>query len=384
MLIDNVNYEPKFETVMQLIFGNIAIVNEISEGSFDELLGTGLSFVTRDGCYLSANGGLYIPNNSKDTRSKVDIFKRQGEYLKAVAETESSIKQIYSDLASAEEELVAIEKQFDLKKHGQLQAKNEILTQNICALKRDFRTIAANQLEVEDSIAVCRANLLTLELMKKSFEIELKEEISTDLSDEEQQMLTELNEQITEVQLERYEIIGQIADLDINLSNDRWEHFTGKLEKIKLDLENISYEERNRSDFEAMIEDLEHKQSTVQDMIDQMQREIQTNMEEVARLQLLVTQMQPEYEKWMQNKLDLEEKWQRHSWDLNLIAAQIEKLHEEPKVNEQSVEELNSTAYQHAIAKFDGLEINEVSNISNSYYSLVSIAFLILFNIAKF
>ncbi|KAL7744092.1 hypothetical protein ACLKA6_009078 [Drosophila palustris] len=297
-MISKLKYDEQHDKALRYIFGKTLICRNL-ERATELAKSTGLDCVTLDGDQVSSKGSL-TGGYFNTSRSRLEMQKKRTEYTQQITEFEKKLSKLRNELKSTENNINSIvsEMQKTETKQGKSKDVFEKVQGEIRLMKEELVRIEKYRAPKERSLAQCKASLEAMNSTKSSLEAELKQELMSTLSVQDQREIDQLNDDIRRLNQENKEAFTQRMQLEVRknkLDNLLINNLFRRRDELIQALQEISVEDRKRKLNNCKTElvstekrikkvnaDLEEIEKRVNEAV-QLQKELQLELETHVR-----------------------------------------------------------------------------------------------------
>ncbi|CAH1957936.1 unnamed protein product [Acanthoscelides obtectus] len=335
-IITKLMYDPKFEKVMQFIFGRTMLCRDM-ETSVKIAKSKGLDCVTLEGDRAESKGvltgGYFNPH-----RSRLAIVKNHREVLGQHRERRFELEQLKEEILKHQVLLDNIVSEIEKTESKITKAKATYDEKNAEKqfLREELSNIEKNMGQKELLLTQCKSDLEVIQVTKEMLEAEMEHDMLSQLSVEDQQELKSLNSDIQRLQQEikqavatRLKLEGEKNKLENLLTNNLMK----RKNKVLNTLEEMSLEDKHHQLANAKT-DLEEIDSKINEII----QELGTMEKKVKEMENRMKNVRDQLEGLKKQEREIKNQIEEDAKQLEKLANKQTQL--EHKINE-SMEKIN-------------------------------------------
>lgn len=340
-LIFSLQFEDKFETVINSIFGKTLVCKnlECASNAVDRYK---LNCITLSGAKISKSGDV-AGGYKKNYKSMIVAYKARSKILEKIRETEEELKGIEEEFKRVEKEanenLTEITKlEVKLIKANDIQ-KN--VGEEIERLREQLRDVERNCEETEKILNDFATDLEIIRGNKGHLENELQQDLLSQLSDEDQRQFEEVNYLIVELSCEKKKLVDQLIDLSgekyrveklVKKEILKKKKLEERLEELKVGIDKFNVELRMTKE---EIEEIKNKIKEINKRIDE---------EKITDLVKVKIKFEEDLKKKLEIKEEILENFRALNFSVNELEAKIKNYEEEIAAQKEKLNTLGSVA----------------------------------------
>nr|XP_036227960.1 structural maintenance of chromosomes protein 3 isoform X1 [Bactrocera oleae] len=248
-MLSKLKYDEQHDKALRYIFGKTLICRNL-ERATELAKSTGLDCVTLDGDQVSSKGSL-TGGYFNTSRSRLEIQKKRSEYTQQIRDFEKELSKLRNEIKQTENSInsVVSEMQKTETKQGKTKDIFEKLQGEIRLMKEELLRIEKYRSTRERSASQCKASLEAMNSTKAGLEAELKQELLSSLSVQDQREIDQLNDDIRKLNQENKEAFTQRMQLEVvknKLDNLLTNNLFRRRDELITALQEISVEDRKR------------------------------------------------------------------------------------------------------------------------------------------
>lgn len=248
-MLSKLKYDEQHDKALRYIFGKTLICRNL-ERATELAKSTGLDCVTLDGDQVSSKGSL-TGGYFNTSRSRLEIQKKRSEYSQQIRDFEKELSKLRNEIKQTENSInsVVSEMQKTETKQGKTKDIFEKLQGEIRLMKEELLRIEKYRSTRERSATQCKGSLEAMNSTKAGLEAELKQELLSSLSVQDQREIDQLNDDIRKLNQENKEAFTQRMQLEVvknKLDNLLTNNLFRRRDELITALQEISVEDRKR------------------------------------------------------------------------------------------------------------------------------------------
>lgn len=248
-MISKVRYDKKVEVVMKFIFGKTLICRSL-EVATSIAKGKNLDCITLEGDQVSHKGSL-TGGYFDSRRSRLELHKSHSTLTQEIAEQKTKLEEHLKKLSDVEAQINQIVS--EMQKSETKNSKNKDIFDKMKAdirlLKDELSTIERSRQPKERSLMSHESSLRSMESSQESFTNEIQQDLTTQLTPQDQQQVDILMEEIRKLTQENKEAFSKRMHLEAQknkLENLLNNNLCRRRDELEAALHEISIEERQQ------------------------------------------------------------------------------------------------------------------------------------------
>lgn len=248
-MISKVKYDKKVEVVMKFIFGKTLICRSL-EVATSLAKGKNLDCITLDGDQVSHKGSL-TGGYFDSRRSRLELHKTHATLTKEISEQKSKLEEHLKKLTDVETQInqIVSEMQKSETKNSKNKDTFDKMKADIRLLKDELSTIERSRQPKERSLMSHESSLRSMESSQESFTNEIQQDLTTQLTPQDQQQVDILMEEIRKLTEENKAAFSKRMHLEAQknkLENQLNNNLCRRRDELEAALHEISIEERQQ------------------------------------------------------------------------------------------------------------------------------------------
>jgi len=336
-MISVMRYDKKFEVVMKFIFGKVLICRSL-EVATQLARSTHLDCITLSGDQVSHKGSL--TGGYFDTRrSRLDLHKTHTNLVKEIEDQKDALDNHHKKLADVESQINQIisEMQKAETKNSKNKDTFDKMKTDIRLLKDELATNERSRQPKERSLLSHESSLRSMESFEESLKNELQQDLLTHLSSQDQNEVDSLNEEIRNLSQKNKEAFSRRMQLEAQkskLENLLNNNFCRRKDELEAALQEISVEDRKQKleSEELELNQFNHRIKAINDKIKKLENNLDNLVVKQKEIQVQLEKAKNEeretIDKINEDSKDLEKITSKNSMLVKKIEEYMRKIRE--------------------------------------------------------
>lgn len=356
-MISKVNYDKRVERVMKFIFGKTLICRSL-EIATTIAKGKHLDCITLDGDQVSHKGSL-TGGYFDSRRSRLELHKTHASLTKDIAEQKAKLDEHLKNFFNIETQInqIVSEMQRSETKNSKSKDTFDKMKADIRLLKDELSTIERSKQPKERSLISHEASLKSMESSQESFTNEIQQDLTTQLTQADQQQVDILMDEIKRLTQEMKEAFSKRMSLEAQknkLENLLNNNLCRRRDELENALHEISIEERQQK-LESERQELNvtnMRITRLNDKLSKLDESIESNQKRLKEAQLTL-------ERAKKDESDTIERINEDSKDLEKISSKKSVLARKVEDNAKKIRELG-TLPSEAETKYSKMNLKQL------------------------